>query len=537
VTWPKRSPGSRTEAAAAAGLALAALLLGARGDARGTENPHAFMADPARCTECHEKTPVQGFDDFTSVTFTAPIVEVCTRCHAGEHLREEHPVEVRPEYPVPEDLHLDDNYSVTCATCHDAHGGHEAGRPFLPRTFWERLRDDLGGRTSWPTRFLRRSNSGGELCLACHKGGIVAPEGDAPQLALEEYAGSEACRECHPAIWEEWRRTLHARNFRDAKKEPGAVRAAFAGAPGVEGLELAREDVLWTVGEHWTQRYLVAGRKEGELAVVPDTWSLQAGAWMREGSFSRSWMKYCAGCHLTALNPFTGVYLEEGTGCEGCHGPGRRHAESADQAEIVNPALLVASRRDMICEGCHTAGHDRSGGFRYPVGYVPGQDLMRYYRGLVPKPGQDTANYRGDGTYEDRHRQFEFWVSRVDILSGMTCDVCSADRQAAAEYEGRSAEYRLTPDEVCATCHREVARGLREHSGHAPAVAGCVDCHRPALVASRTAYSVHDHKFRFGTPRAEDIAGGDPCQGCHERRGVRRQAALEARYPVAEAQR
>jgi len=530
VNSPKRSPGSRTEAAAALAL-LALLALAAPGRADG--NPHAFMEEPGRCAECHEGVPERGVDDAATVTLTAPVVELCTRCHEGEHLRERHPIEIRPEYPVPEELRLDDNYSVTCTTCHDPHGRPDADRPWTPRSFWDRLRDAAARRARWPTRFLRLPNADGGLCLACHRGGVVVPEGASP-LPLEEYAGSERCRECHAGIWEEWSRTLHAVNFRDAKADPSAVRAVFSGVPGADSLELERDEVLWTVGEHWTQRYLVEGRR-GDLAVVPDTWSLQANAWLREGSFPRPWRKYCEGCHVTALDPFTGRYLEEGTGCEGCHGPGRLHAETTDQAAIVNPSLLVAARRDMICEACHTAGHDRSGTYRYPVGFQPGQDLARYYRGLVPKPGQDVSNYTGDGSPEDRHRQFLFWISRVDILSGLTCDVCSADRKAAAEHEGRSAEYRLSPDEMCATCHREVARDGRGHSGHAPETAGCVDCHRPALTASRDAYSVHDHKFRFGPPRPEDVDGGDPCRGCHERRGVKRLAAREARYPEAAA--
>jgi hypothetical protein len=252
---------------------------------------------------------------------------------------------------------------------------------------------------------------------------------------------------------------------------------------------------------------------------------------MKEGSFNRPWLKYCVGCHVTALNPFDGSYHERGTGCEGCHGPGRRHAESSDQTEIINPAILVESRRDMICEACHTAGHDRSGNFRFPVGYLPGEDLTRSYRGLVPKPGQDTSNYKGDNTYEDRHRQFLFWISRVDILVGVTCDVCSADRRAAAEMEGKSAEYRLTPDEFCGTCHRGIKQAQRAHADHDPETAGCVDCHVPALNESRTAYSIHDHKFRFGPPKPEHIAGGDPCEGCHERARAKR-GKLRAKKPM-----
>jgi hypothetical protein len=516
---------SRLRVAAALLLGLTAGVPGAAATTR--ENPHAFMGDPARCLDCHASTPERGRDDHLSVTFKDSIVNLCCSCHQEERHREEHPVEIRPEGAVPDDLHLDEAYTVTCATCHDPHGPHEADRPHLPQTLGERLLGAVRRGERFPTRFLRRANPQGELCAACHPAGIIAPEGEALRSGapvFADYVGSAACKECHQGIWEQWRRTLHATNYRDAKQDPAAILGVFTEN---DTQPFPKADVLRTVGDHWTQRYLVQGKKE--LMVVPDTWSIQAGSWLREGSFNRPWLKYCAGCHVTGLNPFDGTSYELGTGCEGCHGPGRRHSESTDQTEIVNPAVLVESRRDMICESCHTAGHDRSGNFRYPVGFRPGEDLMRYYRGLVPKPGQDVSNYKGDNTYEDRHRQFLFWISRVNILVGVTCDVCSADRRASVEMEGKDPEYRLTPDEMCGTCHREIKKAQRDHSDHAPEVAGCIDCHVPLLDASRTRYSIHDHKFQFGPPKPEHVAGGDPCQGCHERaraKGKRRGKAL-----------
>jgi DmsE family decaheme c-type cytochrome len=43
----------------------------------------------------------------------------------------------------------------------------------------------------------------------------------------------------------------------------------------------------------------------------------------------------------------------QGRACEACHGPGQKHAESADPAEIRNPAKLAASQTDKICLSCH----------------------------------------------------------------------------------------------------------------------------------------------------------------------------------------
>ena len=361
----------------------------------------------------------------------------------------------------------------------------------------------------FPTYFLRRSNTRGELCLACHKGGVGGGEVEFSVDVLPQYTGSEACRECHPVIFREWKKSLHSTNFRDAVEDPSAIRGQFEGTR-----PFPVEKVLFTVGEHWNQRYIFEGRRG--LMVKPDTWSITEGKWTKAGSFPRPWLRYCAGCHATALNPFDGTYVERGTGCEWCHGPGLTHIETTDQFDIVNPALLATERRQMICEACHTSGHDRSGVFRYPVGFRPGDDLLRHFRGLVPKAGQGTDSYRGDGSYEDRHRQFEYWSSRLHILEGSSCDVCFGTAPPPKkEGEEEPEEVALTADQMCALCHREVAENFQKHARHTIEQAGCLDCHPPLVTADGEAYSIHDHKHQFGKPPAWMFDVEDPCARCH----------------------
>ena len=43
----------------------------------------------------------------------------------------------------------------------------------------------------------------------------------------------------------------------------------------------------------------------------------------------------------------------EAKACESCHGPGGKHAETADKADIVNPARLPAAGADRDCLKCH----------------------------------------------------------------------------------------------------------------------------------------------------------------------------------------
>jgi DmsE family decaheme c-type cytochrome len=43
----------------------------------------------------------------------------------------------------------------------------------------------------------------------------------------------------------------------------------------------------------------------------------------------------------------------EGRACEACHGPAQKHTESADAADIRNPAKLTAVAADKLCLSCH----------------------------------------------------------------------------------------------------------------------------------------------------------------------------------------
>jgi DmsE family decaheme c-type cytochrome len=71
----------------------------------------------------------------------------------------------------------------------------------------------------------------------------------------------------------------------------------------------------------------------------------------------------CAGCHADLAkalsnSPHHHVDVDAshgfaGRACESCHGPGQKHAESANPALIRNPANLTAAAADKICLTCH----------------------------------------------------------------------------------------------------------------------------------------------------------------------------------------
>lgn len=493
--------------AAALAAFLAAAVAGAAGPGGAADDPHAFLAAVGECLRCHVDVPRKGGAP-GAARLQKDVVSLCLDCHREKDLSTLHPVDIRPGAPVPEDLPLDDHGTITCATCHDPHGPYEADEPHVAQALSRRVLSLLTGRKKHRTFYLRRPNDKGQLCLGCHDRAQLATEAFHVREAslLDQYAGSQACKGCHPEVYREWVKTPHARMTRDAKADPGAVAGDFGpGAP------FPRDEVRYVLGSHWTQRYVV--EKGGRLMVKAPIWSLVLQQWDTTYWIDKPWTQYCQGCHTTGFE-MRGEprFAELGVGCEACHGPGKAHAQGGAPASIVNPARLDPERRLMVCQSCHTTGHDRTGQYRYPLGYLPGKDLTRYFRGLLPKPGQDNTTFAGDESYEDRHRQWLFWVDSFLDARGVTCDVCKNFRSQLSP----TAKPKMSVSEYCLTCHRKDWPQNELHTGHLERAVHCQNCHVPGVNRSGTGHSIHDHKFLFGEPQAPaGLSPREACTRCH----------------------
>jgi hypothetical protein len=97
-----------------------------------------------------------------------------------------------------------------------------------------------------------------------------------------------------------------------------------------------------------------------------------AGAWGIAGERAVAWAgvppqgefvgaNKCAECHTEKFDhfkatPHYALVTDKHTkpsdrGCEACHGPGAKHAESADPADIFNPRLATAEAVSARCTG------------------------------------------------------------------------------------------------------------------------------------------------------------------------------------------
>jgi hypothetical protein len=220
--------------------------------------------------------------------------------------------------------------------------------------------------------------------------------GPARDLHGADYAGSRACRRCHPDHYTSWAHTFHRTMTTEAT--PATVRGDFSGATlrhaGVEarmdrdaaggyrmtfaapGAPPRVAKVVRAVGSRRIQQYLTAeGDSLWRLPVAyhveekrwfpmtgaflfPDDAAIEDPARPRYGGgvFDRHvtrWNDNCVFCHNVGPNPgrdptsgaFSTTVAELGIACEACHGPGGEHARAnADPARRY--ALHLAPRAD-----------------------------------------------------------------------------------------------------------------------------------------------------------------------------------------------
>ena len=278
------------------------------------------------------------------------------------------------------------------------------------------------------------------------------------------FLGSEGCRPCHQTEYDGWVKTFHSTAVQDAKDNPAAILADFS----AQDLPFTRDEVQYTIGSHWDQRYMK--EIDGEYYVLPRLWAVQDKEWRPYSVWS--WKKkpysvYCAGCHTTYIDPVRRTIGDDGIGCEACHGPGGLHADAeGDPSVIVNPSDLSIERYNMICATCHVRGMDKSGQYYYPVGYLPGEDLTEYY---VPIEMKEGKTVRGAIS-----RIFRDWKNEKENSARARCEVCGI-----VGTDSPPKEVKDDIMEFCFGCHNFRAK-MQLHTHHPSNVSQtCSDCHIP----------------------------------------------------------
>ena len=175
--------------------------------------------------------------------------------------------------------------------------------------------------------------------------------------------------------------------------------------------------------------------------------------------------------HSLAFNERTPAATQ---GCESCHGPGQKHAESGDPALIRNPGKLTPSQASDTCTTCHTrASHALWDGSQHDQRNI-GCTTCHSVHSAKGEPqlvarNQMTLCATCHRNVTNKQHRFNHMPVREGALT------CSSCHNVHGSTNVKLLRAGTTIDESCTSCHAD-KRGpyLWEH---APVTESCTTCH------------------------------------------------------------
>lgn len=205
----------------------------------------------------------------------------------------------------------------------------------------------------------------------------------------------------------------------------------------------------------------------------------------------------CYGCHAGLSKQFfknphyisiaTKKETPENKGCEGCHGPGRAHAESLGKKSLI-VAFSELSKKQTLenCLRCHSSNLSKANIERsiHTASDVVCNDCHSIHKSPEPKfllaKQQNELCY---GCHGSVRAQFSMPFKHRVNEGVMTCSDChnshgtfAADWRMGAK--PRLVDQRLGNEEPCLRCHTE-KRGPFVFEHASIRVEGCESCHSP----------------------------------------------------------
>lgn len=259
------------------------------------------------------------------------------------------------------------------------------------------------------------------------------------------FAGSATCQACHPAVYDEWRASMHHRTLR---------------APTEADLEMLRSTLfcvdlkpdLVLGGKHHLRYLQHEAAEDGSESthVLPCSWNVGARAWEvlhLEDWRSLAFESRCEACHVTALRTPGFTFVERGVGCEACHGPASRHGGFADAGDMLafgsSPRSAGAAAETMVCASCHLqGGESKTTGYPFAANYTAGDPL---FEDLT----FDWSEVEGAATNPvDVHQKLLIKQVQIDGRADMSCTSCHGFHAMTHEKHAT-----LPRSDYCLTCH------------------------------------------------------------------------------------
>ena len=371
------------------------------------------------------------------------------------------------------------------------------------------------------------------------------------------YVGAAVCARCHANEFAAWRSARHSKMIQPAS--PASIRGDFKqgritlrGEPYILRVQgnayyitesyltgkPVEHRVDYTLGSRRIQHYLTT-LPDGRIVVLPPSWDVRREQWFHNFDIgdqdesgeveAQVWNKQCFSCHVSqqqkgfdlATRHYNNSWLDFGTNCERCHGPGSEHVAHysakpvprAPAGDIVLQTRLAPDRNTMVCAQCHS--------FRdiFVPGFAAGDNYYDHFLPILEydQPVDKDASYWPDG----RTRRFSndaigLWQSQCFLKGGAVCVTCHMD--AHTINIDKNLQLRSDNNALCTRCHQAIGRAVAAHTHHPATSVGssCVECHMPRSVLSVKA-EIRDHSMSVPVPE-NTLRHGIPnaCNGCHK---------------------
>ncbi|HEY7310723.1 MAG TPA: tetratricopeptide repeat protein [Gemmataceae bacterium] len=352
------------------------------------------------------------------------------------------------------------------------------------------------------------------------------------------YIGDTACTPCHADIAASYRRhpmgcSLHpiekaadrevydaAHNnpftalgarFRIERSGPLLLHdVTFADVPDQPPIR-TELPVQFVIGSGSHGRSYLSSR-DGFVVQTPISWFSQKHFWNLSPGFSEEMLNgrpvdaACLYCHANRANHREGtlnrfdepIFTGHAIGCERCHGPGERHAETQEKTDIVNPKRLPTPKlRDAVCEQCHLEGEERvlrrgRGLYDFRPG-LPLEDFWTVFVSAAEPGGEPRAVTHVEQMHESR-----CYLSGKSKDKKLLCISCHDPHVHVGPAE-RATYYRAR----CMNCHEDHPCSLAESARRKQQPDdSCIACHMPRFTAADIAHTAAtDHRIvRFKSP-------------------------------------
>ncbi len=387
---------------------------------------------------------------------------------------------------------------------------------------------------------------------------------------IAEFAGKEACIECHSSQYDLWKGSHHdlamdyandstvSGDFNNAELDIKGVIHKFYKRDGKfyiytdgEDGKMQEFEVKYTFGYTPLQQYMVEF-ENGKVQVLALTWNVLDSTWyhMADAVYpdqnvdhnnwlhwtnqGQNWNSMCADCHSTNLkkgynlnkDTYLTTWSEIDVSCEACHGPSSRHIEWANlplysRSGFENYGLVVKTGKINnkeyvdLCARCHSR--------RSAISDFTSESKSIFDHMIPVLPTE--PNYYIDGQILNEDYVYASFIQSKMYMNDVQCNDC---------HDVHSGNRLFEDNRLCTQCHIADKYDTKRHHFHKSvgekgnavfSVAGvkfdvgegtrCINCHMHAQFYMGIDYR-NDHSFRIPRPDlSEKLGVPNACNQCH----------------------